>query len=285
MPDIEGIETFQGKVIHTTKWDDTYDLAGKRAAVIGTGATAVQLIPEVAKQVSDLTVYQRTAIWVSAKPDYRIPRVAAGGVLAAAPDPAGRAARRHGDPRGDDGLGSPALQGGPGGQPDLRAGVPGAPSPPGQGPAATAQAHPRLHLRLQAADVLQRLLPDLQQAARAPGDDPHRADRRVRHRHLRWQPHRHRRTPAGDRLQPVGRELPGDRDHRQGGTQPGQVVARHQVPGLRGHRRPEVPELRVAELARTPTAGCPTSPPSSPRCVTWTGSSPRCTSGAPRRSR
>ncbi len=76
MPDIEGIETFQGKVIHTTKWDDTYDLAGKRAAVIGTGATAVQLIPEVAKQVSDLTVYQRTAIWVSAKPDYRIPRVA-----------------------------------------------------------------------------------------------------------------------------------------------------------------------------------------------------------------
>jgi len=74
MPDIDGIETFEGKVIHTTRWDDSYDLSGKRAAVIGTGATAVQLIPEVAKVVSDLTVYQRTAIWVSAKPDYRIPR-------------------------------------------------------------------------------------------------------------------------------------------------------------------------------------------------------------------
>jgi cation diffusion facilitator CzcD-associated flavoprotein CzcO len=52
MPDIEGIDTFKGKVIHTTAWDDSYDLTGKRAAIIGTGATAVQLIPEVAKQVA-----------------------------------------------------------------------------------------------------------------------------------------------------------------------------------------------------------------------------------------
>lgn len=48
MPDIPGIETFAGKVIHTTKWDDSYDLEGKKAAVIGTGATAVQLIPRIA---------------------------------------------------------------------------------------------------------------------------------------------------------------------------------------------------------------------------------------------
>ncbi|MBP2472278.1 cation diffusion facilitator CzcD-associated flavoprotein CzcO [Crossiella equi] len=73
MPDIDGIDSFQGKVIHTTAWDYSYDLTGKRAAVIGTGATAVQLIPEVAKVASELTVYQRTPIWVSAKPDYRIP--------------------------------------------------------------------------------------------------------------------------------------------------------------------------------------------------------------------
>ncbi|HET9422654.1 MAG TPA: NAD(P)/FAD-dependent oxidoreductase [Nocardioides sp.] len=73
MPDIEGIERFAGKVIHTTAWDDDYDLSGKRAAVIGTGATAVQLIPEIAKVVSDLTVYQRTPIWVSPKPDYAVP--------------------------------------------------------------------------------------------------------------------------------------------------------------------------------------------------------------------
>jgi len=73
MPDIEGIDTFRGKVIHTTEWDDDYDLDGKRAAVIGTGATAVQLIPTIADRLAELTVYQRTAIWVSAKPDYPVP--------------------------------------------------------------------------------------------------------------------------------------------------------------------------------------------------------------------
>ena len=73
MPDIPGIETFAGKVIHTSKWDDSYDFAGKRAAVIGTGATAVQLIPEIAPKLTELTVYQRTAIWVTPKKDGAIP--------------------------------------------------------------------------------------------------------------------------------------------------------------------------------------------------------------------
>lgn len=74
MPDIPGIETFAGKVIHTTKWDDSYDLEGKKAAVIGTGATAVQLIPEIAPKLAELTVYQRTAIWVTPKQDRAIPQ-------------------------------------------------------------------------------------------------------------------------------------------------------------------------------------------------------------------
>jgi cation diffusion facilitator CzcD-associated flavoprotein CzcO len=74
MPDIAGIDTFAGKVIHSTAWDDTYDLTGRRAAVIGTGATAVQLIPEVAKKAAELTVYQRTPIWVTPKLDGPIPR-------------------------------------------------------------------------------------------------------------------------------------------------------------------------------------------------------------------
>ncbi|MBC6448725.1 flavin-containing monooxygenase [Actinokineospora xionganensis] len=74
-PDIPGIDTFAGEIIHTTAWKDTYDLAGKRAAVIGTGATAVQLIPELAKTVKHLTVFQRTAIWVVPKIDGRIPPV------------------------------------------------------------------------------------------------------------------------------------------------------------------------------------------------------------------
>lgn len=71
IPDIAGIETFEGRVIHTTKWDDEYSPAGERIAVIGTGATAVQLIPELAKTAADLTVYQRTPIWVVPKIDLR----------------------------------------------------------------------------------------------------------------------------------------------------------------------------------------------------------------------
>lgn len=73
-PGIEGIETFAGKVIHSTAWDDSYDLHGRRAALIGTGATAVQLIPEVAREVASLTVYQRTPIWLVPKIDGPVPR-------------------------------------------------------------------------------------------------------------------------------------------------------------------------------------------------------------------
>lgn len=71
-PDITGIGSFRGEVVHTAAWEPS-DLAGKRVAVIGTGATAVQLIPELARQASALTVFQRTPIWVSPKPDLPIP--------------------------------------------------------------------------------------------------------------------------------------------------------------------------------------------------------------------
>lgn len=71
MPDIPGITSFEGRVLHTTDWDDDYDAAGERVAVIGTGATAVQLIPELARRAADLTVYQRTPIWVVPKIDVR----------------------------------------------------------------------------------------------------------------------------------------------------------------------------------------------------------------------
>ncbi|MDT4915661.1 MAG: hypothetical protein QOH89_361, partial [Pseudonocardiales bacterium] len=73
-PDIPGIDSFAGKIIHTAAWDDGYDLDGKRAAVIGTGATAVQLIPEIARRLDHLTVYQRTPIWVTPKVDGDIPK-------------------------------------------------------------------------------------------------------------------------------------------------------------------------------------------------------------------
>ncbi len=75
LPDIAGIDSFAGAVVHTTRWDDDVELAGKRVGIIGTGATAVQLIPELAKVAGDLTVFQRTPIWVTAKPDVAVPRL------------------------------------------------------------------------------------------------------------------------------------------------------------------------------------------------------------------
>jgi cation diffusion facilitator CzcD-associated flavoprotein CzcO len=68
-PDIPGIDTFAGKIIHTAAWDDSYELDKRRVGIIGTGATAVQLIPKLAKKAADLTVYQRTPIWVVPKFD------------------------------------------------------------------------------------------------------------------------------------------------------------------------------------------------------------------------
>lgn len=72
-PDITGIDSFNGRIIHTTGWDDSYPLKGRRAAIIGTGSTGVQVIPELAKEVRELTVYQRTPIWVVPKVDFAIP--------------------------------------------------------------------------------------------------------------------------------------------------------------------------------------------------------------------
>jgi cyclohexanone monooxygenase len=73
MPEIEGIETFQGPVFHSARWDHDADLAGKRVAVIGTGASAIQIVPELQKTLEatggHLDVYQRTAPWIIPRND------------------------------------------------------------------------------------------------------------------------------------------------------------------------------------------------------------------------
>ncbi len=68
-PDIDGVDSFAGVTMHTARWDHSQDLTGKRVAVIGTGASAVQVIPEIAPIVERLTVFQRTPIWCFPKPD------------------------------------------------------------------------------------------------------------------------------------------------------------------------------------------------------------------------
>jgi cation diffusion facilitator CzcD-associated flavoprotein CzcO len=69
LPEIEGIDAFEGKLIHTARWDHDYDMTGKRVAVIGTGATAIQVIPAIVDRVERLDVYQRTPIWLMPKPN------------------------------------------------------------------------------------------------------------------------------------------------------------------------------------------------------------------------
>lgn len=64
LPKIPGIDAFGGKIIHTARWDHTYDFTGKTVAVIGTGATAVQVIPELVGKAERVRVFQRTAGWV-----------------------------------------------------------------------------------------------------------------------------------------------------------------------------------------------------------------------------
>jgi cation diffusion facilitator CzcD-associated flavoprotein CzcO len=69
LPEIPGFDSFEGEVFHSARWNHDYDLTGKRVAVIGTGASAIQIVPEIAKQVEHLDVYQRTAPWVMPRRD------------------------------------------------------------------------------------------------------------------------------------------------------------------------------------------------------------------------
>jgi 4-hydroxyacetophenone monooxygenase len=70
LPDIEGRNSFNGPSFHSARWDHTVDLIGKRVVVIGTGASACQFIPLVAKQAARLTVLQRTPPWLIPAPRY-----------------------------------------------------------------------------------------------------------------------------------------------------------------------------------------------------------------------
>ncbi len=68
-PKLEGMDSFQGHVCHSAHWDHGYDMKGKRVAVIGTGASAIQFVPAIAGQVSKLAVFQRSAAYVLPRPD------------------------------------------------------------------------------------------------------------------------------------------------------------------------------------------------------------------------
>ena len=74
-PAIPGLERFGGSFVHSSAWDASLDLTGKRVAVIGTGASGVQVAPNIAGQVARLTVFQRSAPWVMPRGDRRTTRL------------------------------------------------------------------------------------------------------------------------------------------------------------------------------------------------------------------
>lgn len=79
IPQIAGIEQFRGPVFHTSRWDHSLDLTGKRVAVIGTGATSMQLVPAIVDAAAKVLVFQRSPQWMAPNPNYKRPTSA--GVL------------------------------------------------------------------------------------------------------------------------------------------------------------------------------------------------------------
>lgn len=73
IPDLPGLKDFPGPVFHSARWRHDVDLAGQRVAVVGTGASAIQFVPEIRKQARQVHVFQRTAPWVFQRPNPRIP--------------------------------------------------------------------------------------------------------------------------------------------------------------------------------------------------------------------
>ncbi|MDX1496330.1 MAG: NAD(P)/FAD-dependent oxidoreductase [Salinisphaeraceae bacterium] len=74
LPDIPGIDSYSGHKVHSARWDHDYDFHGKRVAVIGTGASAVQIVPELVKVADKVKVFQRTPGWVLPMPDFSKPK-------------------------------------------------------------------------------------------------------------------------------------------------------------------------------------------------------------------
>jgi cation diffusion facilitator CzcD-associated flavoprotein CzcO len=74
-PNLPGIESFEGEVFHSAKWNHELDLSGRKVAVIGTGASAIQFVPAIQPEVEELHLFQRTPPWVLPRPDRKITEV------------------------------------------------------------------------------------------------------------------------------------------------------------------------------------------------------------------
>ena len=75
LPEIPGLDGFEGTLFHSARWNHDHDLSGERVAVIGTGASAVQFVPRIQRHVGSLHVFQRTPSWVLPDPDRHVTEV------------------------------------------------------------------------------------------------------------------------------------------------------------------------------------------------------------------
>ena len=232
-PDIPGLDDFAGTVMHTARWDHDVDLRGKRVAVIGTGASAVQVIPSIAPEVEQLTVFQRTPIWCLPKLDGAIaPRAAP--LLERVPG-AQRAARRASQAFVE--LTFPLPPTSTASSRSRTSANDGAASSCAtqvQDPVVRDKLTPALRPRLQAPELLERVPAHLQPRQRPPRDDADRGDHAGRRADRRRHRARGRRPHPRDRLQ---------------GLRDGQHAA---VPGARPRRR------RPRRAGGTRTASRPT---------------------------
>ncbi len=200
LPEIDGIETFQGELFHSAQWRHDVDLSGKRVAVIGTGASAIQIVPELQQTLAatggHLDVYQRTAPWViprNDRPYGRLERTALRRV------PGLQRLYRTGLYWAHEGyvpaftlqpkLAAPARKVA---LANIRKGI--------KDPELRAKVTPALRLRLQAGAALQHLLPGPRRRQHRAGHRPDRQGDRQRDRHRRRHRARDRRAGRGDRL-------------------------------------------------------------------------------------
>jgi cation diffusion facilitator CzcD-associated flavoprotein CzcO len=75
IPDIPGLRDFKGTLFHSATWDHEHDLSGERVAVIGTGASAIQFVPQIQPKVAQLHLFQRTPAWIMPRPDRPVTRL------------------------------------------------------------------------------------------------------------------------------------------------------------------------------------------------------------------
>jgi cation diffusion facilitator CzcD-associated flavoprotein CzcO len=73
IPPVKGLENFRGRVFHSARWDHDHDLRGRQVAVVGTGASAIQFVPEIQPEVAGLRVFQRTPPWVLPRENPSVP--------------------------------------------------------------------------------------------------------------------------------------------------------------------------------------------------------------------